>query len=170
MRNRDRAAVPSQPVAAPIASPTPRRKVFEHPGRFAIVAGGLTLVAILIGAAITSADTKDRRTTLPSEIQSVSPKPGAIVPPQEQIVVDLRDDLTADLSLCGPTQSGSCTPLPADQVAFVPGLGQLTFRPGPGKDVESFQPGLNRVEVKYRSQADPARDNGSYTWTFVSKS
>jgi hypothetical protein len=26
------------------------------------------------------------------------------------------------------------------------------------------------VRVDYRSQADPAQDRGSYTWSFVSKS
>ncbi|MGZ4690397.1 MAG: hypothetical protein ACXVKA_09530 [Acidimicrobiia bacterium] len=158
-------------MTAPIVRSAPRRKLFEHPGRFAIVAGGLTLVAVLFAGAITTADTKDRRTTLPSQIQSISPKPGAIVPPQEQITVDLRDDLTADLELCGPTQSaGSCTALPADQVDFVPGLGQLTFRPGPGKEIDAYQPGPNRVNVTYRSQADPAADNGTFSWTFISKS
>lgn len=171
MRTHGGAAVRSAAVAAPTVRSAPRRKLFEHPGRFAIVAGGLTLVALLFGAAIVTADTKDRRTALPSQIQSISPKPGAIVPPQEQITVDLRDDLTADLELCGPTQSaGSCTALPADQVEFIPGLGQLTFRPGPGKEIESYQPGQNRVNVSYRSQADPSRDTGAYSWVFISKS
>jgi hypothetical protein len=98
----------------------------------------------------------------------VSPKPGTIVPPQEPIVVDLRDDLTADLQLCGPT--GGCVPLPADQVNFVPGLGQLSFQPGDGKDVDGYDPGQNTVKVAYRSQADPDRDTGSFSWSFVSKS
>ena len=163
-------AVPSQIVAASDVRSVPRRKAIEHPGRFAIIAGGLTLVALLFAGAIVSADTEDRRTTLPSQVQSVSPKPGAIVPPQEQITVDLRDDLTADLSLCGPTQGGACTPLPADQVDFIPALGQLTFRPGPGREIEAYSPGQNRVTVLYRSQADPAKDTGNYSWTFVSKS
>jgi len=145
--------------------------VIEHPGRFAIVAGGLTLAAALIAGAISTADTEERRTTLPSQVQSVSPRPGSLVPPQEQISVDLRDDLTADLSVCSPSQSaGACTVLPADQVFFLPALGQLTFRPGPGKAIEAYDPGQNRVIVAYRSQADPARDNGVYSWSFVSKS
>jgi hypothetical protein len=171
MRSRVDLAVPSLFLASSDASAPPRRKVIEHPGRWAIVAGGLTAVALLFAAAIGSADTKDRRTLLPTQIQSVSPKPGAIVPPQEAITVDLRDDLTADLTLCSPTQSaGACTVLPADQVDFVPGLGQLTFRPGDGKEIDAFEPGLNRVIVAFRSQADPAADNGSYSWTFTSKS
>lgn len=149
----------------------PKRKAIEHPGRFAIVAGGLTLVALLLAATINSADTKERRTLLPTQIQTISPRPGAIVPPQEQITIDLRDDLTADLSLCGPAQSvGACTALPADQVDFVPALGQLTFRPGPDKEVDAYEPGTNRVIVAYRSQADPAKDNGVFSWSFISKS
>ena len=61
-------------------------------------------------------------------------------------------------------------PLPADQVTFVPALGQLTFRPGDGKEIEAFEPGRNTVMVSYRSQADPAKDNGTFSWAFVSKS
>jgi hypothetical protein len=149
----------------------PRRKAIEHPGRFAIVAVGLTAVALLFAGAITSADTKERRITLPSQVQLVSPRAGAIVPPQEQIVVDLRDDLTADLSLCTPAQAvGDCTAIPADQVEFLPGLGQLTFRPGPGQEIEALDPGVNRVIVAYRSQADPSKDNGVFSWSFTSKS
>jgi hypothetical protein len=149
----------------------PRRKAIEHPGRFAIVAAGLTLVALLFAGAISTADTKPREATLPSQIQSISPRPGAIVPPQEQIVVDLRDDLTADLSLCTPAQAvGDCTAIPADQVEFLPGLGQLTYRPGPGQEIEAYDPGVNRVIVAYRLQSDPSKDNGVFSWSFTSKS
>jgi hypothetical protein len=161
-------AVPSAVVTTEMSGPAARRKAIEHPGRFAIVAGGLTLVALLFAGAIVSADTKDVKSTLPGQVQSVSPKPGSIVPPQEQIAVNLRDDLTADLEVCGPT--GGCLPIPADQVAFIPALGQLTFRPGEGREIESFEPGRNEVRVSYRSQADPGQDNGTYSWIFVSKS
>jgi hypothetical protein len=171
MRTGSGPAVPSRAVSTELSRPPTRRKAIEHPGRFAIVAGGLVVVALLFAGAIVSADTKDVKSTLPQTIQSVSPTPGSIVPPQEQITVDLRDDLTADLSLCGPTQSlGNCTALPADQVDFIPALGQLTFRPGDGKEVQRFDPGRNQVVVNYRSQADPERDTGTFTWSFVSKS
>ena len=146
---------------------TGKRKVIEHPGRFAIVAGGLTVVAMLVAGAIVSADTKDVRNRLPVQVVSVTPPQGAIVPPQATIAVDLRDDLTADLTLCSPT--GGCVPIPADQVGFVPALGQLTFQPGAGKDIDVYQPGVNQVRVDYRSQEDPARDNGTYSWSFTVK-
>jgi hypothetical protein len=168
MRNRADPAVPSMGVTTELSGPPTRRKAIEHPGRFAIVAGGLTLVAVLFAGAILSADTKDVEGSLPGQVERVSPAPGSIVPPQEQITVDLRDDLTADLEICGPT--GGCLPIPADQVAFIPALGQLTFRPGEGREIESYQPGRNQVRVSYRSQADPGQDNGTYIWVFVSKS
>ena len=168
MRKSAGPAVRSSVVTTELSGPTTRRKAIEHPGRFAIVAGGLTLVALLFAGAIMSADTKDVKNSLPGEVQTISPKPGSIVPPQEQITVDLRDDLTADLEICGPT--GGCIPIPADQVAFVPALGQLTFRPGEGQEIDGYQPGRNTVRVSFRSQADPAQDNGTFSWAFVSKS
>ena len=140
----------------------------RHPGRVAIVTGGIALVALLLAVAIGTADTKDVRNALPDQVKVVSPKPGAIVPPQEQISVDLRDDLTADLSVCNPSPQ-TCTPIPADQVTFVAPLGQLTFRPRTGKDIERYSPGLVQVRVDYRSQADPAKDQGTFSWSFVSK-
>jgi hypothetical protein len=164
-------AVPSRAVSTELSRPPTRRKAIEHPGRFAIVAGGLTLVAILFAAAITTAETEDVKRILPEQVQSVSPRAGSIVPPQETIVVDLRDDLNADLALCGPAQgAGGCTPLPADQVDFVRALGQLSFKPGDGMDVQRYEPGRNRVVVSYYAQGDPQRDRGTYSWEFTSKS
>jgi hypothetical protein len=170
MRNGSDVAVPSGPVSTELSRPRARRKAIEHPGRFAIVAGGLTLVAILFAGAVLTAETEEVPRRLPTQVQSVSPRAGSIVPPQEAIVVDLRDDLRADLTLCGPTQGSGCTPLPADQVRFVRALGQLTFKPGDDTDVQRYEPGRNRVIVEYSSQADPQRDRGTYSWSFVSKS
>jgi hypothetical protein len=143
-------------VTTELSRPATRRKAIEHPGRFAIVAGGLTLVAILFAGAVFTSETEPPPSSLPAEVQAVSPRPGSIVPPQQAITVDLRDDLNADLTLCGPTQGSGCTPLPADQVNFVRGLGQLTFQPGDDTDVQRYEPGRNRVIVSYYSQADPA--------------
>jgi hypothetical protein len=158
----------SPPALHPAAAPG-RRRAIEHPGRFAIVAGGLTLVAILIAATISTADTSDVKNALPEQVKSVAPAPNSIVPPQAAIEVDLRDDLIGDLTVCGPSRT-QCTPIPFDQVRFVKGLAQLTFIPAAGHDLEAFSPGPVYVRVDYRSQADPAQDRGSYTWSFVSKS
>jgi hypothetical protein len=126
--------------------------------------------ATLLAIAIHSADTRptsqtDSRAVLPAAIQSVSPPPGSEVPPQEAIAVDLQNNLTGDLTLCDP--SGSCQPIPADQVDFVKALGQLTFTPGPGKDIQRYSAGVNKITIDYRSQADPNANTGSYTWSFT---
>ena len=141
----------------------------RHPGRVAIVTGGIAIVVLLLAVAIGTADTRDARNPQPDQVKVISPKRGAIVPPQEQISVDLRDDLTADLSVCNPSPQ-TCTPIPADQVSFIPALGQLTFRPGEGKEIDRYSPGLVQVRVDYRSQADPDKDRGTFSWSFVSKS
>jgi len=160
--------VRTSPSAIGPAAP-PRRKAIQHPGRFAIVAGGLTLVAILVAGLVTSADTTDVKNALPDQVKSVSPAANSIVPPQTPITVDLRDDLVGDLTVCGPARN-DCTPIPFDQVRFVKGLGELSFIPAPGTDLDGFSPGPVYVRVDYRSQADPKQDVGSYSWQFVAKS
>jgi hypothetical protein len=159
----------SAPKAVGRGAAAPKRKAIQHPGRFAIVAGGLTLVAILVAGAITAADTSDVKNALPDQVKSVSPAPNSIVPPQTPVVVDLRDDLIADITICGPSRT-DCTAIPFDQVRFVKGLGELTFAPADGLELEGFSPGPVYVKVDYRSQADPAQDVGTYSWQFVSKS
>ena len=56
-----------------MSGPTARRKAIEHPGRFAIVAGGLTLVALLFAGAIMTADTKDVKRLAARRGATISP-------------------------------------------------------------------------------------------------
>lgn len=148
-------------------APPKRRRAIEHPGRFAIVAGGLMVVATLIAITLGTADTTDVKNALPNQVRSASPSQGSIVPPQEQISVDLGDDLVGDLRVCNA--SGTCTEIPFDQVDFIKPLGQLVFRPEAGKEISAWDPGRVDATVTFRSQADPAQDNGSYSWWFISK-
>jgi hypothetical protein len=156
--------------AAPSSTVAPeRRRAFQHPGRFAIVAVGLMAVASIGLIAIMSADTETRTQRTPSgDVTDVFPAPNTIVPPQSAIVVDLRDDLIGALTICGPTQS--CVAIPDDQVEQVRALGRLTFQPGPGKEVDRYQPGVNRVIVRIERQDDPGVLFDTYQWSFTSKS
>lgn len=163
----------SSPPARTAATPRPAAEkppLFRHPGRVAIVGGGLFLVAALIAGAIGSADTSDlsSKETKPKQVQSVSPAPGSIVGPNTPIVVDLRDHLVGDLTVCGPNPQ-DCTPIPFDQVRFVSGLGELTFKPADGTDLDAFNAGPVTVRVDYRAQGTTATDAGSYSWSFESK-
>lgn len=132
-------------------------------------AGLFVVVALIIGA-IGSADTSSVLASQrqPKEIEGFSPQQGAIVPPNTPITVDLRDDLTADISVCGPNPQ-DCTPIPLDQVKFLPGLGQITFKPGETVDLTAYPAGPVTVRVEYHLQGAPASDAGTFTWSFVSK-
>ncbi|MFM7616859.1 MAG: hypothetical protein ACKO72_05290 [Actinomycetes bacterium] len=155
--------------AAPTSSRTTRRRAIQHRGRFAVVCVGLMAVASIGLIAILSADTATRTQRTPSgDVTDVSPAPNTIVPPQSAIVVDLRDDLTGSLQVCGPTRS--CVDIPDDQVERVVALGRVSFQPGPGKELDRYQPGVNTVIVTIERQDDPGVLFDRYQWSFTSKS
>jgi hypothetical protein len=152
------------------AAPRTKPPLFRHPKRVAIVGGGLFVVAALIAGAIGSADTSNLLSSerQPKAVQGFSPPQGAIVPPNTPITVDLQDDLIGDLTICGPNPT-DCTPIPFDQVRFVPGLGQITFKPSENTDVTEYPTGPVTVRVDYRLQGSQGAEPGSYTWSFLSK-
>ena len=164
-----RGTVPVMATGSSSTAAPERRKAFKHPGRFAIVAVGLMAVASVGLIAILSADTDTQTQRTPSgDVTDVSPAPNTIVPPQSAIVVDLRDDLIGSLQVCGPTKS--CVDIPEDQLERVKALGRLQFQPGPGKEIDRYQPGVNTVIVRIERQDDPGVLFDVYQWTFTSKS
>jgi hypothetical protein len=144
--------------------------MFRHPGRVAIVGGALFGVVVLIAIAIGSADTSNLQADQdqPKEVRNVTPPAASIVPPNTSIVVDLRDDLTGDLTVCAPTPN-DCTPVPLDQTTVVNSLGQITFKPGPDKDITEFPAGPVSVRIDYHLQGSPVADTGNFTWSFTVK-
>lgn len=160
---------PARTTSSPAAART-KPPLFRHPKRVAIVGGGLFVVAALIAGAIGSADTSNLLSSerQPKEVQGFSPPQGAIVPPNTPITVDLKDDLIGELTICGPNPT-DCTPIPLDQVRFVPGLGQLVFKPSETTDVSEYPTGPVTVRVDYRLQGSQGAEPGSFTWSFLSK-
>lgn len=134
------------------------------------MAGALFGIVVLVAIAIGSADTSDLQANQdqPKEVRNVSPPPGSLQPPNTSIVVDLRDDLTGELTVCAPTPN-DCTPVPLDQTTVVDSLGQITFKPGDDKDITEFPAGPVSVRVDYHLQGSLAADAGSFTWSFVVK-
>ncbi len=163
----DRPANPDGPAALPSADKPP---LFRHPGRVAIVGGTLFAIVVLIAIAVGSADTSSLQTSQPQpkEVEGFSPQQGALVPPNTSISVDLRDDLIGEFTVCAPTPS-QCTPIPLDQTEVVLGLGQVTFKPGDGKDISEFPAGPVTVRVDYHLQGSTAADAGNFSWSFVVK-
>ena len=139
-----------------------RSGLFAHPGRVAVVAVVLLACANLGFVVLHSASSDSTAPTLPVEIESVTPQPGDVTRPLDTIGVDLQDDLTGVLVL-------DRIEIPEDQLERVVSLGQVTFRPGPGKDLKKLDPGDHTVTVLYWPQGkDRPAHPSSYTWTFRS--
>lgn len=145
-----------------VARTRPRKQV--HPWRVVIVVGGLALVVSLFLVLGYNSDTSDRgRQAINSDIAQLSPAPGSIVAPQDDVEVHLRSGLTGVLIL-------GTTRIPEDQLIIDNATSTITFRPGPGKIVSRLPAGVNNVAVFYWKQTgpEPARQNSSntYGWSF----
>ena len=106
---------------------------------------------------------------LPATVESVSPEPASIAGPVETITVDLDDSLTGVLLV---RHNGRYLEIPEDQLSRVVELGQISFRPGPGKDITRFNAGQNDVVVLYWSQTRVGgrpKNPTSYSWSFEVK-
>jgi hypothetical protein len=135
--------------------------VFKHPWRVAIVVLGLVAAANLGIFVLARSDTSRQTTTgLPFDIVSLQPRPGELIRPQDTVTAQLRTSLTGVLVLDGQE-------IPEDQVDRVPELGEVSFRPGAGKDVRQFPPGTHTLVVEYWPQAKPRPAHpASFAWTF----
>jgi hypothetical protein len=136
---------------------------------------------VLIGVALSQAVTGDEATNLPPSIEEITPAPDAVqVLQQTQVVVDLAEGYEGQLTVDGvalttvrldelPTldvEPGEQIEVPPGAV-FEPGNAALTFTPGEGSPIESFEPGAHMVTVTYWRSADGPGTARSYTWTFV---
>jgi len=151
---------PSAPTAI---TPTPRKKLVEHPGRVAIVVGVLAIVIVLVTVGLQKSDTATRneRVGFPTAVEEVTPRPGELIRQQDTITADLRDGLTGVLLIDG-------TEVPLDQLEIVKPLSQISFRPGPDKDLTKFEPGPHTATVLYwvGTQLQRPKKVSSYSWPF----
>jgi hypothetical protein len=149
-------------VDSPASTAPPRRKLFEHPGRVAVVAITLLVVVNLGIFLLNESDTSaPSGSALPADIQAVSPKPDSNTGLVDTVAVDLADRYTGVLVIDG-------IEIPEDQLTRVVGIQTVSFRPGPGKEITRFRPGTNQVVVKYwdgRLVDRPAKPY-TYSWQF----
>ena len=141
-------------------SQAPPRKAFEHPGRFAIVAIGLMIVASLVVFVAVESDTQPASApdALPSEIQSTQPAPDTLNKPQQLVAVDLRDDLTGVLVIDGRE-------IPEDQLDR-PTQNSMSFQPGPDREFTRFATGPHVVEVVYWPTIRTRDDAETFRFSF----
>jgi hypothetical protein len=143
-----------------VASTRRRSPLFRHPWRVATVSVALLLVLNLGVLLLTKADTSREQTTgLPATIVAIQPGRGELIRPQDTIAVQLRSDLTGALVLDGQE-------IPESQLSRA-GVGEVSFRPGPGKDLSQFPPGMHTVTIEYWVAAKPRPTSpASFSWTF----
>ena len=135
---------------------------------FLVAFGVLAAVNLLIFAAHTGGKGQDNLgSPLPPEIEYLVPVPGSVIRPQEDVGADLKDTYTGALFI-------DDVRIPQDQTKFTPGLGQVSFRPGPKREIESLRPGHHYATIhcwpQDQGDEDAARAAGavkSYTWQFT---
>lgn len=138
-----------------------RPPIFKHPWRLAITAVVLLIVLNLGILLFSQSDTRRQGRNLPNAVEVVDPAPGEIIRVADTITADLRNDLTGVLLIDGAE-------VPEDQTDRVAPLGQISFRPGPDKDLTKFSPGLHTATVLYWEQGKSRpKHPGAYSWTFL---
>jgi hypothetical protein len=148
--------------------------------KLAVASLAIAVGLVLIGWAVLRGVTGDGSRQLPAAIEQVSPVPGAVqVLAQAQVVVDLAEGYEGQLRVDGvdfPTmrmeeltndavEPGEQVEIPPG-VVFEPGNDTLTFTPGPGIGIESFDQGEHRVTVIYWPIDRDDSATRSYSWTF----
>jgi hypothetical protein len=157
--------MPDAPTATAPAPAPARRRLFQHPGRVAIIAITV-LVALNLGIVLLNeSDTSQTGPkSLPVDIEAVSPLPGQLTGLVDTVTVDLADQYSGVLVVDG-------VEIPEDELERVVGIQQVSFRPGPDKAFSRFRAGENTVVVRYwngRLQDRPAKPY-SFSWSFVAK-
>ncbi len=105
----------------------------------------------------------------------VFPSEGSSSLRQEPIGAQLADEYTGELEVDG-------RPIPLDQLERpesaagdnapaargLTGLNQVSFTPGPGKDIVSLEPGRHTARILFWRRADQTRDQAAaYPWEFT---
>jgi hypothetical protein len=156
-------ATPIRPLPAGSAG----RRI-PRTGAILVGLGVLVAVNLLIVAAHTGGQGQDNLgSPLPVEIERLVPEPGSVIRPQEDVGADLKDTYTGALFIDDRR-------IPQDQTKIVLGLGQVSFRPGPNKEITVLRPGNHHATILFwpqeKGDEDAARQAGalkSYTWQFT---
>jgi hypothetical protein len=129
------------------------------------VATVVVLLVVVLNLGIVLLNNSDTRPggrdPLPVTIESISPERGELTHRVDTITVDLRNDLTGVLVV-------NRIEIPEDQLDRVTELGEVSFRPGPGKEITKLATGTNTVVVKYWSRRLTNRPANppSFSWSF----
>lgn len=94
---------------------------------------------------------------LPAPVESVSPLPGDLVPPQSFVEIDMKVGYRADIYVDG---------WPMADATFVEGTGVYRWAPSPSNPtVNEWTPGQHTIRVVWDT-IDGLADPGEYEWSF----
>jgi len=117
----------------------------------------------------------DVRQSRPAAVLRVFPTEGAAALRQEPIGAQLADELTGEIEVDGRAIPVDQTERPVVSTGAntpaargLSGLNQVSFTPGPGKDITSLSPGDHVVRILYWRTAGETRDQAAaYSWSFT---
>lgn len=127
----------------------------------------MTLVAVIaFGVAFGSPDSGS--SGRPEVLEAITPSPGSQSHLLTPIEVDLPIGYEADLwiDFRGTSDnSANWFKLPANEVVYVEATGIYSWRPGPGRLMERWEPGNQRIRVTWDTTTG-LPDPGEYDWSF----
>ncbi|MCI0424248.1 MAG: hypothetical protein L0Z49_12520 [Actinobacteria bacterium] len=125
------------------------------PYRMVYLGLGLLGVAAIVFAVVFATDGEDL--VLPEPLESVSPEPGDLVPPQTAVEIDLPVGYAASIVVDG---------WPITDAIFVEATGVYRWAPTPTHPtIQSWSPGEHTVVITWDTYTG-LPDPGSFTWTF----
>lgn len=118
---------------------------------------GLALIAVAAVALGFALSPEGQEIELPDPIESVSPHPGDLIPPQASIEIDLEVGYEAEIVVDG---------WPVTDADFVRATGVYTWAPSPSHPtINEWTPGEHTVRITYNTYTG-LPDTGSFEWTF----
>jgi len=118
---------------------------------------GLGLVGVAAIALGLALSTEGEPTLLPDVLESVSPSPGSLVPPQTTLEFDLQVGYAAQIVVDG---------WPIADATFVEGTGVYRWAPSPASPtIQEWTPGLHTVVITWDTYTG-LPNPGSYEWSF----
>ncbi len=117
---------------------------------------GLILVGIAAVALGIAFSPEGEEVEYPDAVESVSPAPGHLVPPQTAIVIDLEVGYEAQITVDG---------WPVSDASFVEATGVYRWSPSPSHAIDEWAPGEHTVSIVYNTYSG-LPDTGSFEWSF----
>jgi hypothetical protein len=145
-----------------------RGRRLPSPRTIIVGLGALVAVNLLIIAVHTGGQGQDNPgAPPPPEIERLVPQPGSVIRPQEDVGADLKDTYIGALFI-------DDIRIPDTDAKIERSLGQVSFRPGPHKEITELRPGAHHATILFwpqeKGDEDAARQAGalkSYTWQFT---